>query len=59
MDTIITIVSFLFVAVLICGVPFVFITSLFAKDGNYDKAEPWMYIVSGLITLSIFLFAFF
>jgi len=59
MDTIITIVSFLFAGVLICGVPFIFITSLFAKDNKVDNAEPWMYVVSGLITLSIFFFAFF
>ena len=59
MDSIITIASFLIVGVLICGVPFIFITSIFAKDNKVDNAEPWMYIVSGLITLSIFFFAFF
>ena len=59
MDTIITIVSFLIAGVFIGGVPFIFIASLFAKDNKVDNAEPWMYVVSGLITLSIFFFAFF
>jgi hypothetical protein len=49
-------ILFLGLALFMCGLPFIFITSLFKKDN--ETAEPWMYIVSGLITITIFFLGF-
>jgi hypothetical protein len=51
-------ILFLGVIAFMCIVPFVFITSLFAKNNNVDKAEPWMFIVAGVITLTVFFIGF-
>ena len=46
------------VILFICLIPFLFITSLFVKKGYLDEAEPWMFILSGVITLTIFFIGF-
>ena len=51
-------ILFLGVILFICLVPFVFITSLFVKIGYVVEAEPWMFILSGVITLTIFFIGF-
>jgi hypothetical protein len=56
MEGIFNLVLFLGVGAFMCAIPFVFITFLFKKDG--EDVEPWMYIVSGAITLTIFFIGF-
>ena len=46
MDSIFSLVGLIIVGGFMCLVPFVFITSIFSKDNNPDKAEPWMLIVT-------------
>ena len=49
-------ILFLGVGAFMCAIPFIFITSLFKKDK--EDAEPWMYILSGIITLAVFFIGF-
>ena len=58
MDSIFSLVGLIIVGGFMCLVPFVFITSIFSKDNNPDKAEPWMLIVAGIITLALFFIGF-
>ena len=56
MDDIINFILILGVGAFVCAVPFMFITLMFKKDG--EDVEPWMYILSGIITLVLFFIGF-
>ena len=49
-------ILFLGIGAFMCIVPFMFFVFLFQKKG--EEAESWMYILSGVITLTVFFIAY-